>query len=350
VARRSPSSPAGRPLAGPTKIDMRFAFALYLAVWAAAPAAAQPAALSGPTEGFTFDAPTRSLRAVAGYPGASSFGPALVSGIDIAAVAPQRNYAVAFQNGGCVFVSSLDGKAAVTPISEVSLQPEHIVWSADGSMAVLYSLSASWFQPLTGFPQTPSAQPRVDATRLGGSLASIAIDPKGQRIAVGVSGSAGEIYWTSDRQSFQPMLAMNHPIALTFSADGTAVYALDGDSQRITSAGIVNPGVQTFPTGLADPVAMQSVQTAAGELLYVAARKDQLLRIFKPVSRQIVADVPLSFHPSRLDPLGASFVLAARSQAATPLWVYSGTPVPGAFFVPAIPAAPGSVLGVGGTE
>ena len=329
---------------------MRCALGLFLGMCAAGLAPAQSVAVSGPTEGFLFDGPTRSLRAVAGYPGASSFGPALVSGVDAAAVAPQRNYAVAFQNGSCVFVSSLDGSPAVSSIAGVALQPENIIWSADGSLAVLYSLSAGWFQTLTGFPQTPSAQARVDVTRLGGSLASIAVDPKGQRIALGLSGPAGEVYWTSDGQSFQPVLAMNDPIALAFSTDSATVYALDGGSQRITAAGVSTPSSATFPTGLADPLTIQSVMTSAGELLYVAAGKDQLLRIFNPVGGEIVADVPLAFHPNRLDPLGASYVLAARSQSTAPLWLYSSTPVRGAFFVPAIAEAPGSVKGVGGTE
>jgi len=87
---------------------MRVAIALFLGMSAAGGSWAQTASLAGPVEGFTFDAPTRSLRALMGYPGASSFGPPLVNGVDAAAVAPQRNYAVAFQNGRCVFISGLD--------------------------------------------------------------------------------------------------------------------------------------------------------------------------------------------------------------------------------------------------
>jgi len=332
---------------------MRVAIALFLGMSAAGGSWAQTASLAGPVEGFTFDAPTRSLRALMGYPGASSFGPPLVNGVDAAAVAPQRNYAVAFQNGRCVFISGLDSNALATPLSGIALQPEEIVWSANGSLAILYSRSAGWFQAVTGFPQSPSAQARVDVTRLGGSLASIAADPKGQRIAVGISGAQGGVYWTSDRQAFQPVAAVSNPIALAFSTDGGTLYVLDGGTQQVISAGINTAGSLTYALGLADPVTMRAVAAgSSGDLLYVAGRSDQLLRVLNPATRQVVEDIPLAFRPGRLDPLGAdSFVLSARTGNSTPLWLFSRVPVSGAFFVPAIPAASsGGALGVGGTQ
>lgn len=90
--------------------------------------------------------------------------------------------------------------------------------------------------------------------------------------------------------------------------------------------------------GLADPVAIQAVEDAqSNRLLYVAAAGDHLLRILDIASQQIVTDVALSFQPTGLDQFGiSSFVVAARSQAATPLWLFTSTPQPGAYFVPAI--------------
>ena len=336
---------------------MRFALGLFIGVCSAALTSAQPVVLSGPIDAFTFDGPTRSFRAVMGFPAGSSFGPALLTDLDAGSVAPRRNYAIAFQNGKCVFVSGLDsGRALVAAVSGVALQPESIVWSKDGSLAILFSRKASWFQTLTGFPNAPSAGPRLDVTVLRGSLASIAADAKGQRIAVGVSGQAGAVYWTSDwtsdRPSFVPLFSIADPIALEFSADGGMVYALDGDAQRVTAAGLQNSSLRTFPSGLADPVAILAVaDTPTRELLYIAGRSDQLLRVFDVASQQPLSDIPLAFKPTRMDPLGSnSFVLAARSESAKPLWLLTWNPTPGAFFVPAIPVAQAGLRGVGGTE
>jgi hypothetical protein len=61
------------------------------------------------------------------------------------------------------------------------------------------------------------------------------------------------------------------------------------------------------------------------------------LRILDVASQQIVEDISLSFEPTGLDPFGnGSFVLAFRSQSANPLWLFSSTPQPAAYFVPAI--------------
>ena len=53
---------------------------------------AQQTNLSGPIEGFTFDAPTGSFRAVIGFPGSASLGPAILAGFDHGSVAPQKDY------------------------------------------------------------------------------------------------------------------------------------------------------------------------------------------------------------------------------------------------------------------
>jgi hypothetical protein len=62
-----------------------------------------------------------------------------------------------------------------------------------------------------------------------------------------------------------------------------------------------------------------------------------LLRILDVQSQQVLTDVPLLFQPTGLDPFGSSsFIVASRSQAANPLWLFASTPQPGAYFVPAI--------------
>src|SRR5262245_46644462 len=68
---------------------------------------AQQSLFQGPIEGFTFDPPTRTLRAVIGSLGAASLGPDLLKGLDYASVAPRQNYGLSFQSGRCLVVSGL---------------------------------------------------------------------------------------------------------------------------------------------------------------------------------------------------------------------------------------------------
>src|SRR5580698_5785930 len=86
--------------------------------------------LSGPVEAITFDAPTRSLRAVNGFPGAASFGPALLDSLDFASVAPHQTYGIVFEGGKCLFVSGLGSKTIATAvIAGVNNRPDGVVWS-----------------------------------------------------------------------------------------------------------------------------------------------------------------------------------------------------------------------------
>ncbi len=319
---------------------MRTALLFAVGLFSAGCAGAQPASLTGPVEAYTFDAPTRSLRAVIGFPGAASFGPALRDNLDFASVAPRQNYGIGFPRGQCLLISGLGSSLLSTrELAGVGAQPEGIAWSGDGSLAILYSRTGNWFQTVTGLPGAPAVAPKVDGSSLGGVLASVAADAHGKQIAVGVSGDTGAVYYSSDGQSFIKLIAAAKPAALSFSSDGLTLYALDGGVPQVIAVSLGNHGFEAISlAGLADPVAIQAVEDAqSNRLLYVAAAGDHLLRILDIASQQIVTDVALSFQPTGLDQFGiSSFVVAARSQAATPLWLFTSTPQPGAYFVPAI--------------
>jgi WD40 repeat protein len=317
---------------------MRFVF-LFFGLISATCLPAQQTSLSGPVEGFTFDAPTRSLRAVIGFPGAASFGPALLDGLEFASVAPGQTYGVVFENGKFALISGLGSKTISTlAIPDVAAHPDGIVWSANGSHAILYSLSGNWFQTIAGFPNAPAAGAVVDLSSLGASFSALATDPPGTQIVVGVSGDNGAVYLVVNGQ-FTRLASIAKPASLTFSSDGRTVFALDAYPAQVTAVDLNGNGFQTLPlAGVTNPVAIQAVEDSQNrQLLYVAGGSDRMLRILDVASLQIVSDVPLNFQPTCLHPFGSgSFVLASRAQAANPLWLFASSPQPGAYFVPAV--------------
>jgi hypothetical protein len=324
---------------------MRSAPFLYFGLILAGSLAAQQGSLTGPVEAYTFDAPTRSLRAVIGFAGASSFGPALRDNLDFASVAPRQTYGVAFQGGQCMLITGLGSAKILTQaLTGVEAQPDAIVWSGDGSHAVLYSRSGNWLQTISGFPGTPTAGSRVAGSSLGGVLASVAVDAQGKVIAAGISGDAGAAYQSSDGQTFDKLASAANPISLSFSTDSTTLYVLDSSAPQVIAVTVASGGLQTIPlAGLANPMAIQAgVDSANNEQLYIAAAGAPLVRILDVATQQIVTDIPLSFQPTCLDQFGSnSFVVASRSQAARPLWIFASTPAPGAaYFVPAIQLQP----------
>lgn len=318
---------------------MRFVFLVVFTLGSAYVLPAQQTSLTGPVEAITFDAPTRSLRAVNGFPGAASFGPALLDSLDFASVAPRQNYGIVFESGKCFFVSALGLKTIATSvIAGVTGRPDGVVWSGNGSLAILYSRAAGWFQTIAGFPSAPVAGALVDVSSLDGALSAVATDTPGQQIVVAVSGENGAVYQTSGGQ-FTHLASMTKPVSLSFSSDGKTVYALDTATAQVTAASLGNHGLQILALpGITNPIAIQSVMDSQNrQLLYVAGGSDRMVRILDVASQQTVADVPLNFKPTGLDPFGSgSFVLAFRSQSANPLWLFAVTPQPGAYFVPAI--------------
>jgi hypothetical protein len=299
--------------------------------------------LSGPIEGFTFDAPTQSLRAVNGFPGSATFGPAVLNDVQYGSVAPYKNYAIAFKDGHCWFVSGLDsGRASTAVIPGVLGKPEGTVWSSDGSVAIVYSHSGNWIQTLAGLPRAPRANPHLDLSVLGGSLSAVASDAAGKQIAIAMSGPTGGVYLNTPSADFIPLSRMANPIALSFSDDGANLYALDGAALKLADITLSDWNSRMLSlTGLRDPFAIRVGHDAANRpLVFVASRSDRLLGVYNPASQKILATIRLGFQPTGLQDFGRnSFVIASRTKPGDPLWLFSSAPRPAVYFVPAAPAA-----------
>ena len=173
---------------------------------------AQPSGISGPVEGFTFDRPTRSIRAVIGSLGSASLGPAVLNQLDFASVAPRQDYGVAFRRGQFLFVSQLGAsQISVASLQAPSSAPDGVVWSDDGSVAVLYSQTGSWMQTYTGFPAAVNPGPQISISALGGSLSAIATDLHGRGVAIGVTGDHAGVYVITGGQGFVPLAEHTQP-------------------------------------------------------------------------------------------------------------------------------------------
>jgi hypothetical protein len=301
---------------------------------------AQPSGVSGPMEGFTFDRPTRSIRAVIGSLGSASLGPAALNQLDFASIAPRQNYGIAFRRGQFMFVSQL-GAAHVseTSLQEPSFAPDGMVWSDDGSVAVFYSQTGGWIQTFTGFPTSVNAGSQISISPLGGSLSAVATDLHGQSVAVGTTGDHAGVYISASGQGFVPLVDLSNPVALAFSPDGSTLYALDGATNQVSELNLASSAVQTLPLGTKDAVALMATRNASNlNVLYVAGRGDHLLLAFDPSTQQQIASVPLSFAPAAIVPLGPnSFLLGSRTGANDPLWSFRNGSQPTVYFVPATP-------------
>jgi hypothetical protein len=329
------------------------------------PLCSQQTSLTGPVEGYIFDLPSQSFRAVIGLPGSASFGPALATGFVNGSVAPHRNYGVGFQpskrrgvaavgrapagesaiNTGAL-VTGLDSNPVSTRISGLSREPDAIVWSGDGSVAVLYSRSGAWLQVLSGLPAAPQAGAVVDISTLGGSLSSVATDQQGQSIALAIQGVNGGVFLSSDGQNFVSALTMANPAALTFSGDGASLYILDGGALQLDVFAINDHTSQSFAlNGLQHPSAIAPSLDGQGRpIVYVAGASDQIFQSYDPATQQVLVNLPLHFQPTGIVAFGSnSFVIHSPSQSSDPLWLYTSQPQTAVYFVPAAQSSAGEL-------
>ncbi len=311
-----------------------------LAIVCAAPLLAQSPGFSGPVESYMFDLPTGSLRAVVGFPGAASFGPALLDGLDFGSVAPHQDFALAFRAGQCLLATHLGSdQVSTAAVDGVAGQPDSIAWSSDGSSATLYSLTGNWIQTVTGLPGSPSAGALLDLSSLSGPLTAVASDAQGKQLAVAVGGDTPGVYLATDGQSFNSVLALHGPAALAFSSDSASLFVLDIAALDLAVLNLASFDRQDiWLQGLADPFAIRPAADADGHpMVYIASRSDRLLREYDVQSQQVAAELALYFEPTGIDVFGRdSFLLASRLHPADPAWLLARQPQQAIYFVPAI--------------
>jgi hypothetical protein len=293
--------------------------------------AAQQGPLQGPVEGFLFDPPTRSLRAVTGSLGSALLGEALLKGLDYGSVGPHRNYAIAFHDGACVLVTGLDsGQVSMTTISESFPVPDAMAWSGDGSVAVAYSRTRNWIRTIKGLPHDPQAGYSFEIE----SLSSVAVDFHGRQVAIGVGGERAGVYRMGDGM---PLLSGSRPISLAFAENDRILFALEEETRQLSVLDITNFTVDHWPVEtLENPYAVRSARDASHrEIVYVAGREDRALLVLDAASGQVLDNISLSAPPTAIEPLGRySFLLGSRTSDRHPVWSFSNLARPALLFIP----------------
>lgn len=319
---------------------MRSVFAVLSVIFSIGSLAAQTP-VSGPTEGFVFDLPTNSLRAVVGFLGSASLGPAILPKLDYASVAPQKNYAIAFQDGRCLVVSGLDSEhVTTTTLPGAFSVPESVAWSGDGSVAVLYSRTGNWVRTISGLPTSPNAASFLDLSSQGGVLSTVVADLHGEHVVIGITGDNAGVFQIASDQSLLPLVSVSKPTSLAFTDDGRKLYIIDGDSVQLSEFNLADSTSQTWRLNeLEDPIAVRLARDAAQrQVIYVAGRRDQALLVYDSSTHEVVGRVSLTFQPSSIEILGRdSYLLRPRASFDDPLWSFRNSAQPMVYFVPATP-------------
>ena len=330
-------------------MSRRFVVCLYvplaLLTLPAAPANAQAASFQGPIAGFVFSAAAKTVRPLLGIPGATHVASPILRLVDSASIAPGGNWAFITRAHHAAFVGGLSGPApAESSIGGLIDAVDRVVWSRDGSFALLYSSSGSRLQRVQLSGGEPLADAPIDLSPWG-KVTTLAIDPAGQQIAAGFAASGLYLFNTgittgiTTGQSPALLLAMAQPLAATFDGTGKFLFAIDPDSQRIvqfqSGAGISEfvSLVQTDGPAL-NPAGM--AVSGDGSYLVLADSATQSVFVYETSTRTLANTIPLNFAPSRFEALTAGPVfLLNGDQRNEWLLVLDASQVPAVYFVPA---------------
>lgn len=293
---------------------------------------AQP--VTGPVEGYLFDAPVKRFRAVRGILGAATLGPVAGPEFEAGWVAPARDWGIGCREGRCRVLTALGADAPTErELSGEYPEPDGAAWTADGSAAVLFSSRAGWVRLVNGLPGSSEEGTALSTAALAGRIAAAAALGAGDA-AVAMAGEDGGIYLVRSG-SFVPLLKTSHPVALRASARSSRVHVLDSMG-KVTTVDIESGTVEaSFETGLTDPRALLAGSAGGRDLLYVAGGRDQLVLILDAGTGEVVARREMPVPPGGLEQLGRNSLLCGARQApGDPLWSLALGDDPAVYFIP----------------
>jgi sugar lactone lactonase YvrE len=304
-------------------------FLCLLMILATAGFAQDSTGVTGPVAGFIFDPQARDLRPMLGVPGSSYLGAPLADDLDLAAVSPDGEAALAVTHGSLVLIYPLRGLSPAITVMEAAIAGvDHIAWSPDGAIAALYSSSSGQAQIVRG---TASKPVLGAAIAVQGTLTALAVSAAGD-LAIATEDSL-----TLLPGGGQPQLlaSVTQPAAIAFR--GSDMFVADTGANRVLQieSFASAPVLSTFAGPVEAPVGLQV--SADGKRLYLAGSTSRTVTAFDIAGRNARGSVELDCAPSELRPAGGPdlWFLNSDRSAQDPLYVVTGNGDPVAWFVPA---------------
>jgi hypothetical protein len=292
----------------------------FLSLFVFLAAMASDSGVSGPLAGFLLDPETRTLRPALGVPGAAHAGPAILSDVEAASIAPRGDVALAATPDALVLVRRLpSGEFDATRIENGLAGANGLAWSADGAVAAAYSASARAAQII----RDGAVVRLIDLAALE-DVTALAIDNTGENLLV---GAVGGVY-----------AAKASHVQLAASLPRVAAIAIHGQNAFIAADAIYELADFAGKAALL-PFAVEAgaagIQVSGnGKRLVVAAAQSVL--VYDIASRSALARTDLEWAPTTLARFGApaTFLLKSGKAGSEPLYIVDVSADPAVFFVP----------------
>lgn len=317
--------------------------ALRLAVASAATAlalAAQGIQWGSPVSGLIYDAPTKSLRQVLGFPGGARLGPTLLPGITWAAVSPAGKSALIILNSQMRFVTSQDivGGSPGIALDGLAGEPKLACWAEDSSAVALYWTEGRALQRISLNTGKPVVEQAAEIKGLDGELTALTADRSG-RVMAAVTADGAAFLLARDGSATR-LLPGVEASAIVLNAEGTVLWAADRTARRILRRPISGAD-SDIETVCSDPERLVDVTvlglSSDGKRVILADRSTRMLHQFDIASGSLDEGLALDAAATALYPLGDPTLklLTPRGKPGEPLYLMDEKKNPSVFFVPA---------------
>lgn len=279
--------------------------------------------------------PDRSIRPLLGYPGAAYPGEPSLDNVDFASISPDGRWAVIVQNGQTRILRHFENSAGIN----LNLQtPERVIWSADQTIALLYSSTSNVMQAIRLRDSGPELERETDLSTLG-PVTMLALSGSGDRVAVGTRGG---VYQFSANQQPVRIGTSANPVHAVFGDNGKSLYVLDKGAQwvilvfgkegREEQLPLMLEGAADGPA--ADPVSIHLSGNA--RYLLVADRARKALQVYDTSVMRLASELPLDYAPSTLELLttGSVFLVKPGAEGITNFLIVMAKDYPEIYFVP----------------
>jgi hypothetical protein len=316
----------------------------------------QNATINGPAIQYIFDPGSETIRAIVGAPGSAYLSKSVSGTLQFGSVAPNGLSAITVAGGTSELIANLSQGSAPLALASSPLaltgaieNPDHILWAADSSGAVLFSSRGHALQFISGIKQQPVVEAKIDLSTFefskrgaagkepgtGISVKSIvllAVDATASYAAVAIGNA---VYLVQQGASPQLLTTVDSANAAAFGSDGS-LYIADGTAGQIWAIKTpqTNPSPQLLPApqgGLSRPVAI----AVAGNFLYAAGTAGNRITVYDLTTLQRVTQLDLDSVPSSLQPFTAtSFLVNARRSPTDPVLLLETSPTANVVFIP----------------
>jgi hypothetical protein len=269
-------------------------------------------------------------------PGAAYLSEPVLTGLDIAFIAPGGARALIKIDGRLSISRDLSGSPASQQIAGDDACADLVAWSDDGRAAAVHCRESGSLRLLNGLDVPGSMTvTSLDTSTIVGKLNAIAVDPAGASIAAAFESSG---LWML-RAGAPPalMTSLADARALAFTPSGDTLFAADRQRRQVVKVGatglshdldvVATLSEDCDPTGLA--------LATGGSRLILADGAARNVRTFDLRSKATSSETSLDISPTGLLTLvpGTVYLLNSAANEGEPLQVFNAAQA-AAYFIP----------------